>query len=92
MSRWPTFVSMKIGESARISYLLHTGRDGWCDDHVAQLFGLDLTNKVLAIAVLTHDARDMRVWISFNGQRVKVKVLYVMFCETSPWRLDIAWI
>lgn len=61
LSRWPTFVNIKIGESTRISYLLHTRRCGLHDDYVAQLFSLDLTSRLLSIGVPTHDSQDTRV-------------------------------
>lgn len=35
---------------------------------------------------------EMWVWRSFCRQRMRAKDLYVMFCEITAWRLDIAWI
>lgn len=60
-SKWPTFISMKIGKIVRILELLHNRRCRWCDDQVARFFGPDLANRVLSIIVPTHDAQDMRV-------------------------------
>lgn len=42
LSKWPTFVSMEVGKSVRISDLLHIGRCGWQVDHVTRFSGLTL--------------------------------------------------
>lgn len=55
---------MQIGESVRILDLLHSEHHGWCVDHIAQLFGPNLTKQVLSIAVPTYEANDMKVWRS----------------------------
>lgn len=55
------------------------------------MFGPELAEKVLSIAIPTHGAKDIRVRRSC-GQRLGTSDLYTMFFESSTRRLDAAWI
>lgn len=56
LSRWPIFVSSKIGDSMGVSNLIHSGRYGWHDECLVQAFGPDLASRVMSIVIPTYDA------------------------------------
>lgn len=92
LNKWPTFVNAEFEGSMKISDLLYPEESRWHSNYVAQLFGPNLAERVLSIAVPTHEAQDMRVNRSSCGQRVRARNLYMMYCGTPARSFDAAWI
>lgn len=55
------FLSLEIGDNMKVLDLMCNERYRWYNDHVAHFFGPDLANRVLSIAIPTHDTQDVRV-------------------------------
>lgn len=86
-SRWFTFVNPEV-KSIWYSDLIQLEGSGWRSDQVAQIFGPELTKRVLSIAIPTHSAEGVRVWRSCE-QKVSTGDLYMMYYETPTRKLDV---
>lgn len=92
LSLWPTFISMDVPSSMRVTELISHSHTSWRTPTVSRFFGEELACRILSIPLIPGQSSDTRLWRRSCLGCAPTRDLTKIFRPHTHRMMDAAWI